>query len=67
MKVKNYLDKKQYEEFIEELEYLEWLRESYVEPSEEEVSDMFRVTKENVYLYLHSVNNPEYIKPKQGA
>ena len=68
MKVKNYLDEQQYEEFLHELSYCEWLRESYVEPSEEELNAMeveysFRLTRENIYLYLHSINNPEYTKP----
>jgi hypothetical protein len=67
MKVKNYLDQEQYEEFLHELDYLEWLRESYEEPSEDELNTMeaeynFRLTKENIYLYLHSVNNQEYNK-----
>ena len=68
MKVKNYLDQQQYEEFLHELSYLEWLRDSYEEPSEEELEAMedeykFRLTKESIYLYLHSVNNQEYNNP----
>lgn len=53
-------------EFGLELSYQEWLRDNYSEPSEEELKLMARAilapyTNNNLFLYVYSVNNIEYV------
>ena len=69
-KVKEQMMKEELEAFEHELGYKEWLRDSYVEPSEYEIAQMedtFVIKRENIYLYLYSKNNIEYLPSNKGA